>query len=89
MYSGSIKGVGPRYCPSVEDIVNLIVYLDFTNGKMNPDLLMLAIEPVFYVVLNIAEKSNVDYRLTDDDDDAADDDDEYDDADDDAAEDEH
>ena len=55
---------------SVEDIVNLIVYLDFTNGKMNPDLLMLAIEPVFYVVLNIAETSNVDYRLTDDDDDA-------------------
>ena len=55
---------------SVEDVVNLIVYLDFTNGKMNPDLLMLAIEPVFYVVLTIAEKSNVDYRLTDDDEDA-------------------
>ena len=55
---------------SVEDVVNLIVYLDFTNGKMNPDLLMLSIEPIFYVILTIAEKSNVDYRLTNDDEDA-------------------
>ena len=33
MYSGSIKGIGPRYCPSIEDKV-----FKFSNKQRAPNI---------------------------------------------------
>ena len=33
MYSGSIKGVGPRYCPSIEDKI-----VKFADKRKTPDI---------------------------------------------------
>ena len=55
---------------SIIDIASIILYQGFTEGKWNPDLMTLLMEPTMYMIIALAEKAEVKYKL-----DSADDDD--------------
>ena len=42
------------------DITQGILFKGFTEGKWNPDLMMLLAEPVAYILLALAERANID-----------------------------
>jgi len=42
------------------DITQGILFKGFTEGKWNPDLLMLLAEPMTYILLALAERANID-----------------------------
>ena len=58
-----IKGVG------IIDIASIMLYTGFIEGKWNPDLMVLLMEPTMYMIMAMAEKANIDYVLDSDDDD--------------------
>ena len=43
----------------VVDMANLILYRGFQKGQFNPDLMLLLIEPVIYMLLALAEKVGI------------------------------
>jgi hypothetical protein len=47
----------------VADVTTQMLYVGFREGKWNPDLLMMLIEPVMYVLMSLCEKAGVDYKL--------------------------
>lgn len=47
----------------IADLVQQILYIGFNEGKWNPDMLLLLIEPVMYVLMALAEKSGIKYKL--------------------------
>ena len=47
-----IKGVG------IIDIASIMLYTGFIEGKWNPDLLMMLVEPTIYTLMALAEKAN-------------------------------
>jgi hypothetical protein len=49
------KGVG------VIDIASITLYSGFTEGKWNPDLMTLLMEPVMYMIMALAEKAEIDF----------------------------
>ena len=51
------KGVG------VIDIASITLYTGFTEGKWNPDLMMLLMEPTMYMIMALAEKAEIDYIM--------------------------
>ena len=55
------KGVG------VIDIASITLYNGFTEGRWNPDLMVLLLEPVMFMIMAIAEKADIDYRMDADD----------------------
>ena len=55
---------------SVIDIASIILYQGFLEGKWNPDLMTLLMEPTMYMIMALAEKAEIKYKL-----DSADDDD--------------
>jgi len=55
------KGVG------VIDIASITLYNGFTEGKWNPDLMVLLLEPVMFMIMALAEKADIDYRMDADD----------------------
>tara|TARA_R100001129_G_scaffold51088_1_gene35365 strand:- start:6643 stop:7227 length:585 start_codon:yes stop_codon:yes gene_type:complete len=58
---------------SLMDITQGILFKGFTEGKWNPDLLMLLAEPTAYMLMALAERANIDFKIysgeEDDDDD--------------------
>ena len=44
-------------------------YVGFREGKWNPDLLMMLMEPFMYLLMALAEKAGIEYRIDDEDDD--------------------
>lgn len=52
-----IKGVG------VIDIASITLYTGFLEGKWNPDLMTLLMEPTMYMVMALAEKAEIDFKL--------------------------
>ncbi len=52
---------------SIMDLTQLVLFEGFRNGKWNPDLMMLLIEPVAYTLMALAERVNVDYEVDEDD----------------------
>jgi hypothetical protein len=46
-----------------------IGYVGFREGKFNPDLMMMLMEPLMYLLMALAEKAGVEYRIDDEDDD--------------------
>lgn len=48
------------------DIALQLLQKGFQEGKWNPDLLMLLVEPTIYVLMTLAEKVNIEYRITGD-----------------------
>ena len=47
----------------VIDIASITLYAGFLEGKWNPDLMMLLMEPTMYMVMALAEKAEVEYVL--------------------------
>ena len=58
------KGVG------VIDIASITLYAGFLEGKWNPDLMLLLMEPTMYMVMALAEKADIPYSLEAGDDEA-------------------
>lgn len=53
----------------ITEIVMQMGYVGFREGKWNPDLMMMMIEPLMYVLMALAEKAGLKYRIDDEDDD--------------------
>ena len=47
----------------ISDIVMQLLYTGFTEGKWNPDLFMLLIEPLIYIIMALCEKADVEYII--------------------------
>ena len=41
---------------SVADIASVILYRGFQTGQFNPDLMLLLLEPVMYMIMSLAER---------------------------------
>lgn len=54
----------------VMDIASIILYSGFLEGKWNPDLMTLLMEPTMYMVMALAEKADIPYSLEAEDDEA-------------------
>jgi len=52
---------------SVGDITLSVLYVKFFEGKISPDVMLLLVEPVMYVIMSIAEEANIDYNIDNDD----------------------
>jgi len=50
-----VNGVG------VIDLASIILYSGFLEGKWNPDLMSLLMEPTMYMIMALAEKANIKY----------------------------
>ena len=55
---------------AITDMAMQIGYVGFREGKWNPDLLMLLLEPVMYLLMALCEKAGVKYRIDSEDDEA-------------------
>lgn len=47
----------------VLDIASITLYSGFLEGKWNPDLMTLLMEPTMYMVMALAEKAGIEYEL--------------------------
>jgi len=47
----------------ISDVTQQIMYMGFSNGKWNPDLMLLLVEPLMYMVMSLCEKAGVEYTL--------------------------
>jgi hypothetical protein len=52
----------------VTDLAMQIGYVGFREGKWNPDLMMMLMEPLMYLLMTLAEKADIQYRINDEDD---------------------
>ena len=52
---------------SVMQITRLILFSGFNEGKYNPDLMLLMIEPTAYMIMALAERAGIDYEVMEDD----------------------
>tara|TARA_R100001129_G_scaffold165451_1_gene132202 strand:+ start:460 stop:1197 length:738 start_codon:yes stop_codon:yes gene_type:complete len=52
---------------AVGDIAMAILYTKFTEGKFNPDVLLLLAEPVMFLIMAIGEEANIKYNIEGDD----------------------
>ena len=48
---------------SVIDIASVVLYEGFVDGKWNPDLMTLMMEPTMYMIMALAEKAEIKYVL--------------------------
>ena len=48
---------------SVIDIASIILYQGFLEGKWNPDLMTLLMEPTMYMIMYLGDKANLDYSM--------------------------
>ena len=53
----------------ITDLAMQMGYVGFREGKWNPDLLMMLMEPFMYLLMALAEKAGIEYRIDDEDDD--------------------
>jgi|APSaa5957512576_1039674.scaffolds.fasta_scaffold04113_2 hypothetical protein len=51
----------------LEFFVNLITYQGFKKGKWNPDVMLLLMEPILYVLIAICLKADIEFNLDKDD----------------------
>lgn len=45
----------------VVDLASIVLYSGFLEGKWNPDLMTLLMEPTMYMIMALAEKANIKY----------------------------
>ena len=76
VYVPMMKGIGAGV--PITDITLQMLQAGFEQGKWNPDLLMMLIEPTVYTLMALAEKANIQYRINGDEEEDMDDDDEKD-----------
>ena len=75
-YVPLMKGVGAGV--PITDITLQMLRAGFEQGKWNPDLLMMLIEPTMYTIMALAEKANIQYRINGDEEEDIDEEDEED-----------
>jgi hypothetical protein len=51
----------------IMELTQVILFKGFTEGKWNPDLLMLLAEPLAYMLMALAERQGIDYVINGDD----------------------
>jgi hypothetical protein len=47
----------------ISDITAQIAYVGFREGKWNPDMVLLIIEPLMYILMALAEKADIQYVI--------------------------
>jgi hypothetical protein len=47
----------------IMDVVSQITYVGFQEGKWNPDLMLMLIEPLTYVLMAICEQSGIEFTI--------------------------
>jgi len=52
----------------ITDLAMQIGYVGFREGKWNPDLMLILMEPLMYLLMALAEKADIEYRIDDEDD---------------------
>lgn len=52
---------------SVGDLASAILYAKFTEGDINPDNMLLLMEPTMYLLMAIGEEANIKYNIDEDD----------------------
>lgn len=68
VYVDLVVGIGQGV--PISDITLQFLQRGFQEGKWNPDLLLLLVEPVMYLLMALAEKAGInDYRITGDEED--------------------
>jgi len=45
------------------DLASIVLYSGFLEGKWNPDLMTLLMEPTMYMIIALAEKAGIEYKL--------------------------
>ena len=53
----------------ITDLAMQIGYVGFREGRFNPDLMMMLMEPLMYLLMALAEKAGIEYRIDSEDDD--------------------
>ena len=53
----------------VGDLASMILQAGFQEGKWNPDLMLMLVEPLIFVLMSLAEKAGIEYRIDSEDDD--------------------
>lgn len=48
---------------SIFDLAAQMGYVGFREGKWNPDLMLMLIEPFMYLLMALAEKAGIEYRI--------------------------
>jgi len=48
---------------SVIDISSIILYQGFLEGKWNPDLMTLLVEPTMYMIIALAQKADIEFKI--------------------------
>jgi hypothetical protein len=57
----------------IDEITQVILYTSMTSGKINPDLMLLCIEPLMYLLIAIAEQNDIEPVIYEDEDENLDD----------------
>jgi len=57
VYTSISRGVG------VIDIASIMLYTGFIEGKWNPDLMLILMEPTMYMIMALSEKAEIEYVL--------------------------
>ena len=74
VFTPIMQGIGKGV--PLTDITLQMLQAGFEQGKWNPDLLMMLIEPTVYTLMALAEKANIQYRINGDEEEDMDEDDE-------------
>ena len=45
------------------DLASIVLYTGFLEGKWNPDLMLILMEPTMYMIIALAEKPEIEYSL--------------------------
>lgn len=53
----------------VVDLATQMGYVGFREGKWNPDLMMMLLEPFMYLLMALAEKAGIEYKIDNDEED--------------------
>ncbi len=53
---------------TVMDIVKVLVYKSFSEGLINPDMMLIVAEPLAYMIASLAERADVEFVISGDED---------------------
>ena len=61
VYVSVVSGIGQGV--PISDVAMQVLYAGFKAGKWNPDLMLMLIEPLMYILIALCEKAGVEYML--------------------------
>ena len=56
---------------SIMQIVKVILYKGFSDGLWNPDMMLILAEPLAYMIMALAERADIDFKIDEDDEEEA------------------